>query len=326
MPDQLRLLVLTARIFDPDPKHYDAVREIAPNIQIAVHPAGAVPDDALGSCHIIFGWPPVEKLNKATELRWLHLPSAGADRYADRATFVRDDVVISASKGVFAVPIAEHVMGMMLAFSRKLPLYWTQQARSEWNRVPPGRDVAGSTVGIIGLGHIGLEIARRAHAFGATVLALKRTSMRRPDCVDELYVETDGPAGVETIISRADSLVLCLPNTHQTRGFLSAERIGRMKRGASVYNIGRGTAVNQEALIRALETGHIGHAGLDVSDPEPLPPESPLWSMPNVIITPHSSGSSPTNDRRRFEVFCANLRRFLDGDPLEKTVDFDAGY
>lgn len=322
MDDTLRLLVLTAPIFDPDPEHFDAVRRVAPSIDITVHEGRSAPAEAFAAPHIIFGWPSVDLLKNARELRWLHLPSAGADRYADRGNFVRDDVVISASKGVFSVPIAEHVLGMMLAFSRNLPLYWSQKLRGEWRRVPPARDVSGSTVGILGLGHIGLEVARRAHALGATVIGVKRTPGRKPEFVNELYDES----GTDHVVERSDSLVLCLPSTERTRGFLSAERIALLKDGAFVYNIGRGTAIDQDALIGALESGRLGGAGLDVTDPEPLPDDSPLWELPNVIITPHSSGSSPTNDQRRFDVFCENLERFQSGRPLEKLVDFAAGY
>jgi phosphoglycerate dehydrogenase-like enzyme len=322
MDKRLQLLVLTAPIFDPEPEHYDAVRRVAPDIEITVHEGRSAPAEAFVEPQIIFGWPSVDRLKDARELRWLHLPSAGADRYADRSNFVRDDVIISASKGVFSVPIAEHVMAMMLAFSRNMPLYWSQKLQAQWRRVPPAGDVAGSTVGILGLGHIGLEVARRAHAFGASVIAVKRTPGEKPEFVDELYDES----GTERVVERSDSLVLCLPSTERTRGFLSADRIARLKDGAFVYNIGRGTAIDQDALIRALESGRLGGAGLDVTDPEPLPEDSPLWAMPNVIITPHSSGSSPTNDKRRFEVFCDNLERFRSGRPLEKLVDFKAGY
>jgi phosphoglycerate dehydrogenase-like enzyme len=177
-------------------------------------------------------------------------------------------------------------------------------------------------VGILGLGHIGEAVASRAFALGARVVAVRRTGGSTPRFVEAVYDE----AGVDLVVEQADFLVLCLPRTERTEGILSARRIAGMKPGAFVFNIGRGSAIDQDALLRALEDGKLGGAGLDVTHPEPLPAESPLWRLPNVMITPHSSGASPTNDDRRFQIFCRNLELLRRGEPLEKLVDFDAGY
>jgi phosphoglycerate dehydrogenase-like enzyme len=175
---------------------------------------------------------------------------------------------------------------------------------------------------VIGLGSIGTEVARRSAALGATVLAVRRRPSETPPFVTELA----GEDGIDRLLPRCDYVVLALPATRRTQRVLSAERLGLMKRGSFVVNIGRGALIDQDALIAALADGRLGGAGLDVSTPEPLPADSPLWQMPNVIITPHASGSSPTNDDRRFEIFAANLRRFAAGEPLENLVDFDEGY
>jgi phosphoglycerate dehydrogenase-like enzyme len=177
-------------------------------------------------------------------------------------------------------------------------------------------------VGVIGLGSIGTEVARRSAALGATVVAVRRRPVEAPAFVSELA----GEEGIDRLLPRCDYVVLALPATQRTRQVLSADRIALMKAGAFVVNIGRGALIDQDALIAALADGRLGGAGLDVSTPEPLPPESALWRMPNVIITPHASGSSPTNDDRRFGIFAANLRRFVAGEALENIVDFDEGY
>jgi len=317
-----RILITTSANFPCAERHLARVREAAPGAELRLRDRAAVTAEDLAWAEVVFGWPPKEHLPLARDLRWVHLPSAGADRYADRALFPRADLALSNSRGVFGQPIAEHVVALMLAWSRNLHVYARQQARGEWKRIHAARDFAGSVVGVIGLGSIGSEVARRASCLGATVLAARRRPAERPEYVSELA----GEEGIDGLLGRSDYVVLALPSTPRTQRILSAERIARLKPGAFIVNIGRGALIDQDALAAALAEGRLGGAGLDVATPEPLPAASPLWQLANVLITPHASGSSPTNDDRRFAIFARNLRRFVAGETLENLVDLEEGY
>ncbi len=302
-------------MFDLPEPALERMRAVAPGLTI--HRVGRQ-DDAyaahLPAADIIIGWPAVEDLPKARRLRWLQLGSAGADRYIQA---VPENVVLTNASGVFGVPIAEHVMAMMLALVRRVPLFVRQADRREWVRGVRCGEISGATCGIVGLGDIGTEVARRAKAFGMRVLAVKRTLTDRPDFVDALW----DAAGLDELLAESDHVVLALPGTRHTQHILDAERIGRMKQGACVYNVGRGSAIDQDALIAALQAGRLGGAGLDVTSPEPLPPESPLWAMDNVIISPHCSGSTPHHHERLAEIVLTNLDRLVHDEPLTNVVD-----
>jgi phosphoglycerate dehydrogenase-like enzyme len=264
----------------------------------------------------------VEKLKEARSLKWLHLPSAGADRFAKRELFYHSDCRLTCSRGVFGIPISEHVVCMLLSFSRAMPSYTEQRKQKVWQRLFRETDFFSSTVGIIGMGNIGTEVARRVRAMGARVIGVKRRPEIKPEFADAVY----GEEGIDRVLEQSDYVVIALPFTKRTRGIISRERIEKMKPGAYLINVARGGLVDQEALIEALESDKLAGAGLDATDPEPLPQDNPIWLMPNVILTPHTSASSPTNDARRFEIFTGNLRLYLAGEPLINQVDFDEGY
>ena len=276
----------------------------------------------LGRAEIIFGAPDPDRLVTAKRLKWLHLPSAGADRYADRNLFCNKDIHLTNSRGVLGMPIAEYVLGVMLAFSRNLHLYARQKEEKVWKRLTTAKDFAGSTVGILGLGDIGTEIAKRAHACGARVIAVKRHPKTVPEYISELY----GEDGIDTMLERCDYIVLALPYTHRTDRIMSAERLSKLKSSSFIVNISRGELIDQEALIEVLKRNRIAGAALDVTTPEPLPSDSPLWELPNVILTPHASAYSPKNDDKRFRIFNRNLKLYLEGKPLENRVHLDTGY
>lgn len=280
--------------------------------------------DLADIAEVIFGWPDAQFVRRAKHLRWLHLPSAGANEYINPDMYANpEQIMLTNSTGVFGIPIAEHLMAMMCALAREIPLLVRNQDAHVWERINSQREIAGSTVGILGLGDIGGEFARRAKAMDCRVLAVKRTVCDKPDYVDELYF--DG-AGIDYVASQSDYLALCMPGTDSTRHILSRERIGMMKPSAIVLNIGRGQLIDQDALADALNSGRLGGAGLDVFSPEPLPAEHPLWDMKNVIITPHCSGFSPKNGGRSMRIFTDNLRRYINGETLGNLVDFDAQY
>lgn len=296
------------------------LKELDETLRIARGKHGEkVVEEELGRAQIIVGWPGKEELEHAKALRWLQLPSAGADGYAGK---LRSEVVVTCARGVFGVPIAEHVLAMMFALAVRLPEMVLTQAQKRWQRPAGKRELLGATCLVIGLGDIGSEVAKRARALGMHVIGVKRTVSGVPTYVDELATL----GALDSLLYRADHVVLALPGTAHTRHVISRQRIAMMKPGACIYNVGRGSAIDQQAMVDALAAGKLGGAGLDVFDPEPLPADSPLWAMPNVIITPHFSGNSPNQGRRFGALLERNFRHFLAGEQLENLVDPQWGY
>lgn len=322
MDRSVEILVLTNSIFPMTEEHQSIVKKIAPMAKLTVVNKKDVTKEQLLNAEIIFGWPESEQLREAKNLRWLQLPSAGADSYMDRKLFHCKDILLTNSRGVFGLPIAEHVFAMILSYNRNMTEYAWQQKEGIWKGIRQTKDFYGSTMGVIGLGDIGTEVAKRAKALGARVLGVKRTLGNQPEYVDCLYTTE----AIDEVLEQSDYIVLAMPSTKKTTGIINEQRLRRMKQDAFLVNIGRGALIDQEALVKALTEGWIGGAGLDVTTPEPLPTEHPLWGLKNVILTPHVSGSSPTNDFRRMGIFFRNLEHYLVGQPLENLVDFEEGY
>ena len=322
MKDKIEILVITNIIFTLSEENQKKIKEAVPQIALTVTNGKEVTTDMISKAEIIFGWLEEEQLSLAKNLKWLHLPSAGADGFTDTEAFCNKDIRVTTSSGVFGMPIAEHVFAMILAHNRNLQEYAYRKTTKDWHRKWEVKDFFGSTIGILGLGDIGTEIAQRAKAWGATVLAVKRTLSQKPDFVDQLYSMEE----LDEVLKQSDYLVLALPNTDKTRNIINEEKLRLMKPEAFLVNIGRGVLVDQEALIRALSEGWIAGAGLDVTEPEPLPQDSPLWELENVILTPHTSGGSPTNETRRMNIFYRNLISYMEGNPLMNQVDFVEKY
>ncbi|MEC9489457.1 MAG: D-2-hydroxyacid dehydrogenase [Halanaerobiales bacterium] len=317
-----RILVLTNEIFDLPQAAEAEIREIAPEIKLDIVESSSDYSELIKKSEIVFGWPKTNLVKQAENLKWLHLPSAGVDRYADQEIYQNQDIVLTNSSGVYGKPIAEHVFAMIMAHNRNLIDYAYDKKEKKWQRKNEIKDFFNSTVGILGLGDIGSTIARRAKAWGAQVLALKRTMTELPAYVDQIYLNKD----LNKLLSRADYVILTLPGTPETEGIIGREELKMMKNSAFIVNIGRGSLIKQDDLVEALEKGWIAGAGLDVTEPEPLPATSKLWEMDNVILTPHTSGFSPTNDQRRFEIFKDNLKHYLDQQELLNQVDFKLKY
>jgi phosphoglycerate dehydrogenase-like enzyme len=281
---------------------------------------------------------PADLLDLAPGLRWVQLHSAGADHLLGQAV-MDSDVSITTASGIHATPIAEYVFASMLAYRWRIPHMTHCQREGEW---PSGRwslyarpELRGSTLGILGYGSIGREVGRLGQAFGMRVLALRRSHGR----ADEGYTpkETGDPVGavpdrfyapeeVGEMLGQCDYVVIALPMTPETRQFVGEAELRAMKRSAYLVNIARGAIVDEEALIRALQEGWIGGAGLDVFEQEPLPADSPLWDLENVLISPHVAGFSLRYDERAAELFSQNLARYLSGEPLLNLVDKARGY
>lgn len=263
------------------------------------------------------------QLRHCRELRWLQLDSAGTDGYCVPG-LLPEGAVLTNATGAFGACIAEWLLAALLALWRRLPEYAENQKNCLWQRLSPVRTLAGSTVLVLGFGDLGRSFALRAHLLGARVLAVRRRPGEKPDWLEGL----GGAEKLEEWLPLADAVALCLPANASTRHMLDERRIALLKQDAVVLNAGRGSAVDTDALCRALYGGRIGGAALDVTDPEPLPPEHPLWRAPNAILTPHVSGllSQPENFERAAAICEENLRRFLAGQPLMNLVDRATGY
>ncbi len=258
---------------------------------------------------------------RAPKLRWVQLTHAGAER-VDPALIARG-VTFTTAGGLAATPIAEYVMALILMFSKGWPRLFRSQQERRYSRFMP-REVMGKTVGIVGMGYIGGEVARLARAFGCRVLGMRRSfAARGPDAVAD---EAVPPSDLAYLLAESDFVVIAAPLTPETRGLIGADQLGRMKPTAYLINIARGPLVDERALISALRDGTIAGAGLDVFEREPLPPESELWELDNVILTPHISGGTEIYNKRATAIFCDNLRRFLAGKPLMNVVDPERGY
>ncbi len=249
---------------------------------------------------------------KAASLRWLHSFSAGTDHPWFQQLLARG-VRVSNSSGANAVPIAHTVMLYLLALSRDLRGFESARARRAW--APHDVvDLQGATLGVVGMGPIGREVARLGAAFGMHALGMTRRPKGDEPC------ETWPLARLSELLPRCDWLVLALPHAPETRDLVDAAALSRMKRGARLVNVGRGEVIDEPALVEALRSGHLGGAALDVFATEPLPPESPLWDLPNVIVTPHASGTTPANWPRANAIFVENVRRWRAGEPLRNEV------
>jgi phosphoglycerate dehydrogenase-like enzyme len=260
-------------------------------------------------------------------LRWAHTGSAGVGGSLHGAIRA-SDVVLTNSAGVYAEPMADTVLAMILHFARGIDVAVRAQAERRWNQAPydttdaPVRELAESTLGIVGLGGIGRAVARRGVALGMTVLATRRRGREGPEGVEVV----SGPDALDRILPRSDYLVIAVPQTDQTRAMVGARELAMLPPGAVLVNVARGGVVDEEALIQALRSERLRGAGLDVFATEPLPPDSPLWGLPNVLVLPHVSGASHRFWRRQTDLITQNLRRYAAGEPLLNTVDKNAGY
>jgi glyoxylate/hydroxypyruvate reductase len=262
----------------------------------------------------------------APRLRWLQATSAGIGAYVARLGYAErmPDTVFTTASGVHVAPLAEFCLLAMLAFSRRLSTMVAQQRDRRWERFS-GTDLAGRTVVIYGLGAIGREVARVARALGMRTVGVKRSVEGVAAAslgVDEVHAD----AALHDLLPRADFLVLAAPHTPHTEGAIGATELALLPAGAALINIGRGALVDEPALVNALRTGHIGGAALDVFAEEPLPSDSSLWTLPNVLISPHSASNTDRENGRITDLFCDNLRRFLAGEPLRNVLDPVAMY
>lgn len=266
---------------------------------------------------------PPNLLARAPRLRWVQLFQAGTDMLPGTG-LLESPVVITSASGGNAVPVAEHALALALMLARRAPLFLQAQRERRWERHVSPVLLAGKTAGVVGLGHIGREVARRVRAFDMKVLAIRRGAQpgeKDPD-VDELY----SPQQLTALLARSDFVFLCLPLLPDTRHLMGEAQFRAMKSSSFLINVARGALVEESALVQALKEERLAGAGVDVFEKEPLPQDSPLWETPNLILSPHIAGGTDQGPGRTVALFCENLKRYLAGKPLINVVDKEKGY
>lgn len=276
----------------------------------------------------------------APRLRWIQFHWAGIDSLIDHPILKKADLVATSLSGAAVTQMAEYILMMLLALGHRLPALIENQRAARWPKdrwkLFSPRELRGSTVGIVGYGSIGREVARLLNAFGATILATKREVMhpQDKDYVPEGQGDPTGdlvrrlypPQALRSMIKECDFLVVTVPLTKGTHGLIGEEELKAMRPTAFLVDVSRGGVVDQAALITALRDGKIAGAALDVFEEEPLPAESPLWKLPNVFVTPHISGVTPEYDTRAVDLFVENTKRYLEGKPVFNQIDLSRGY
>ncbi len=280
----------------------------------------------LADADAVISWPHREALPVAKKLTWVHSTSAGIERIRSVPELIEmDQVTLTNARGAHAGTIADHCFAFMLALTRDIPTLLEDKEARRWDRPTRSkgvRELSGSVLGILGLGRIGSEIAKRGLGFGMTIKAVDVNP--NAECPG---VETVQPLEqLDGLLREVDYLAVAIPITAETRGLIGARELGLMKPEASIYIMSRGGIVDQDALASALESGTLWGAGIDATDPEPLPAEHALWGLPNVIISPHSSGASRQTTERGREILKENIRRFLAGEQLMNVCDKRAGF
>jgi phosphoglycerate dehydrogenase-like enzyme len=334
-------ILCTARFSD---QVLDGLKAVSPRLHVtqetchdADEVAAALKDHRSVEVLYTYHLPP-DALELAPEIRWLQLHSAGANHILDHP-IMQGDVDITTVSGIHATPIAEYAFASILAHRWRVPLWTHCQREREW---PKARwklysrpELRGSTLGIIGYGSIGREVGRLGHAFGMRVLALRRSAgpSERGYAVENTgdpegaIPERFYPAGaLHEMLAECDYVVVALPLTPATLGFLGERELRAMKPTAYLINIARGPIIDEAAVVRALREEWIAGAGLDVFEQEPLPSDSPLWNLENALISPHVAGFTPRYDERAATLFARNLARYLEGERLLNLVDKSAGY
>lgn len=336
--DEIRVLV--THPFDSE--LIEKLTNVSPRLEIMQRDVDSYEQiaDLMPGIDVMYGIRALPPPEEAATLKWVQLHFAGIDRLLDNPLYTDSDVIFTTASGIHSVTMAEYTLAGMLALSHHLPRMLEDKAahnwpQDRWDRYVP-RELRGATLGIIGYGSIGREIARLASALGMTVLAMKRdlrnleedgytlpgTGDPEATIPERLYP----PAARKSFLGACDYVVLTLPLTPDTYHFIDAEALSAMKDTAVLINISRGGVVDQAALVEALTNRTIGAAVLDVYEEEPLPEDSPLWDLPNALLSPHVSGFTPLYDARATDLFAENLRRYVVGEPLLNVVDRATDY
>ncbi len=319
------------------PEHVRKLEQVTPDWEfrfrgtdhlVGVNPEELVNREPLTSedvawADVILGNVPESTLTGSPKLLWLQTNSAGVEGYL-RPGVLAENTLLTNATGAYGLAISEHMLGMLLELFKKLELYRDAQKDGKWQSLGAVKAVYGSTVLVLGMGDIGGEFGKRCKALGAKVIGVRRSNRQKPEYADEVHLLED----LDQLLPQADVVAVTLPGTEATRGLINRERLAKMKEGAVLLNVGRGYIVDTDALCEALESGHLSGAGVDVTDPEPLPAEHKLWRIPTAVVTPHISGYYHLREthERIVKIFVENLEHFRKGEPLRNQVDFSTGY
>ena len=302
------------------------LRNSFPSVNFCQAPTEADQVREIPDAEVLFGAITPAVFEAAGKLRWCHFVGAGFDKLVrGNPAFVASDVVLTNAPGTHAIAMADHVMGMILTLAHRLVDMLDDQRAHRWDVDKyrgQMRELEGTTMGLLAVGSIGRAVAVRAQAFGMRVYGVDLKPMKPPEGVAKVWTLE----GLERLLRISDWLVVTAPLTDGTEGLLNRERIGQLKQGSHLIVISRGGIVDETAVVEGLRSGSIAGAGFDAVETEPLPDESPLWDMPNVLISPHVSGDSPQTWERRYRIFKDNLARYLKGDPLLHICDKRAGF
>lgn len=280
-------------------------------------------DEQIREADIILGNLPVARLAQAENLKWLQLNSSGADAYAAEGALA-PEVILTNATGAYGLAISEHLLAATFFLKKKLGRYYINQKNREWKDEGQVTAISGSRTLVIGLGSIGGDYARKMALLGSRVIGIRRTKAECPDYLEEIGTFED----IDRFLPEADIVAMALPNTPQTYHIMNEERLSGMKRGSILLNVGRGTAIDQDALVKVLRNGPLAAASIDVTDPEPLPEDHPLWRCENLLLTPHIAGDYHLQETldQIVELFIDNLGRYARGKELKNPVDKKTGY
>lgn len=309
-------IVVTAEV---EASRLPDIAAMAPNASILRAASAAELVDLTPEAEIIAGMVPPDILARAGNLKWVHSWAAGPDTQLYES-FIAHPAILTSSAGNGAVPLAEHAMLLMLMLNRNVLLWLENQQHRRWARHTHG-ELNGLTLGIIGAGHSGTDLALKAKAFHMRVLGLRRSERPAPN-FDRFYPRAE----LHAFLAECDFVVVTAPLTPETKGMLDEAALRAMKPDACIICFSRGGIIDDHALLRALREGWIAGAGLDAHGVEPLPPDSPFWTLPNTIVTPHNGATTPGTRERGLQIFLDNLRRYASGAPLVNVVDKQAGY
>ena len=326
-----------------EPELINQVEAVSPRLvvtTIEASEADDVPEEAWQEADILYTHKALPDPDSAPQLKWIQFHRAGNEMFMEAPILRKPGLVASSMSGASAPQVAEYVLEMILALGHKLPQIMEHQKRADWSEergeIFQPMELNQSTVGIIGYGSIGRQVAKLLRAFGATVLATKRDAMRpadggySPEGVGDPegdYLQRLYPAeALKSMLKECDYVVVCVPLTKDTQGLIGEAQLAVMKQPAFLVDVSRGGVINHAELIPALAEGQIAGAALDVYPEEPLPEDNPLWKMPNVILTPHIAGVSQEYNCRAVDLFAENLKRYLDGEQLMNLIDVQRGY
>ena len=309
------------------PERLAGLQAVAPGVEIVLVESQEQAISEVANAQVVMGYCSEELLSRAPELHWIQVYSAGVDRCVPNPSLHQGNKLLTNGQRIGSPALAEHSIALMMALVRGLDVYHTKQLQGSWQRdVGMEREdfmeLEGRTVLVVGLGGIGTQTAKRAHGLGMRVIATRNSRREGPDYVDYVGLADE----LNELAAQADVVINTAPLTDSTRGMFDAAFFTAMKPSAYFVSVGRGASTVTSDLIAALESGAIAGAGLDVTDPEPLPEGHALWTMPRVIITPHTAGRSDKGRDRLFLLVQENLRRYVAGEPMLSVVDIKRGY